>query len=205
MAKSFSDRLKELVERLEECSNEFSEAIAEIDEDCVDLNLDDLPDIIRELKWLSEDIEAKAGSENEWIREVKHFQDVFEKKIENNQKLIDLRARLIREEINELWCGLNDILQGLEAFDRYRVKRGMVDTLDAIADSIIVLIGTANVLKMDLNEAMKRVFASNLSKLGADSKPIYNEFGKVMKGPNFKPPVLDDLAWDYKQAHAEEV
>ncbi|GEM_PF-5705548 len=61
MSKGFSDRLKEQVERLEECSKEFSEAIAdieaEIDEGCIDLDLDDLPDIIRELKWLAEDIE----------------------------------------------------------------------------------------------------------------------------------------------------
>ncbi len=61
MSKGFSDRLKEQVERLEECSKEFSEAIADIDEDCVDLDLDDLPDIIRELKWLAEDIEKREA------------------------------------------------------------------------------------------------------------------------------------------------
>jgi len=67
MGKSFLDRLKELVERLEECSKEFSEAIAGIDviagidEDCDDSDLHDLPDIIRELKWLAEDIEKREA------------------------------------------------------------------------------------------------------------------------------------------------
>ena len=129
----------------------------------------------------------------DWIEEVKNFQDIFEKKFEDVPQLIDLRARLIHEEIHELWAGLNDVWQGTDAGDAERVKRGRVDTLDAIADSIVVLIGTANALEMDLGEAMRRVFESNLSKLGEDGRPFYNEHGKVMKGPNFKPPVLDDL------------
>ena len=129
----------------------------------------------------------------DWIEEVKNFQDIFEKKFDDVPKLIDLRARLIHEEIHELWAGLNDVWQGTDDGDAERVKRGRIDTLDAIADSIVVLIGTANALDMDLNEAMRRVFDSNLSKLGDDGRPFYNEHGKVMKGPNFKAPVLEDL------------
>ena len=129
----------------------------------------------------------------DWIEEVKKFQDIFEKKFDDVPKLIDLRARLIHEEIHELWAGLNDVWQGTDDGDAERIKRGRIDTLDAIADSIVVLIGTANALDMDLNEAMRRVFDSNLSKLGDDGRPFYNEHGKVMKGPNFIPPDLRDL------------
>ena len=45
----------------------------------------------------------------------------------------------------------------------------------------------------DLDEAMHRVHASNMSKLGEDGKPIYREDGKVLKGPNYEPPKLNDL------------
>tara|TARA_R100001530_G_C4296395_1_gene149349 strand:+ start:862 stop:1011 length:150 start_codon:yes stop_codon:yes gene_type:complete len=45
----------------------------------------------------------------------------------------------------------------------------------------------------DLDETMKRVHQSNMSKLGEDDKPIYREDGKVLKGPNYKPPTLTDL------------
>ena len=129
----------------------------------------------------------------DWVEAVKKFQDIFEKKFNDVPKLIDLRARLIHEEIHELWAGLNDVWQGTDDGDAERIKRGRIDTLDAIVDSIVVLIGTANALDMDLNEAMRRVFDSNLSKLGDDGRPFYNEHGKVMKGPNFHAPKLDDL------------
>ena len=65
-------------------------------------------------------------------------------------------------------------------------SRPKVELLDA-ADSIVVLIGTANALGMDLDTAMRRVFESNLTKLGEDGRPFYNSDGKVMKGPNFTP------------------
>jgi predicted HAD superfamily Cof-like phosphohydrolase len=46
---------------------------------------------------------------------------------------------------------------------------------------------------LDLDTAMQRVYESNMSKLGDDGKPIYREDGKVLKGPNYKKPKLDDL------------
>jgi predicted HAD superfamily Cof-like phosphohydrolase len=67
------------------------------------------------------------------------------------------------------------------------------DILDALADTITVCIGTALVYGFDLDEAMARVHESNMSKLGADGKPIYRADGKILKGENFVPPYLDDL------------
>jgi len=130
---------------------------------------------------------------NEWIEEVSRFQNVFEKKLDDVQELISLRVELVDEEIYELWHGLDTVLEGMQDDDPEIIKKGRIETLDAIADSIVVLIGTANALKMDLDEAMKRVFESNLSKMGEDGRPFYNEHGKVMKGPNFRPPKLEDL------------
>lgn len=65
--------------------------------------------------------------------------------------------------------------------------------LKELADLIYVVYGYANVMGWDLDEAVRRVHLSNMSKLGDDGKPIYREDGKVMKGPNYKPPELGDL------------
>ena len=124
---------------------------------------------------------------NEWIKEVRAFQKIFELKQEDKTKLLLLRYELVNEEIGEFNAALNAMLVAPDW------AKPRVELLDAIADSIVVLIGTANALNMDLNEAMRRVFDSNLSKLGDDGRPFYNEHGKVMKGPNFIPPDLRDL------------
>ena len=124
---------------------------------------------------------------NNWIEEVRAFQKIFELKQEDKTKLLLLRYKLVNEEIGEFNAALNAMLVAPDW------AKPRVELLDAIADSIVVLIGTANALDMDLNEAMRRVFESNLSKLGDDGRPFYNEHGKVMKGPNFHAPILDDL------------
>ena len=124
---------------------------------------------------------------NEWIKEVRAFQKIFESKPETQDKLLLLRYKLVNEEIGEFNAALNAMLVAPEA------SRPKVELLDAVADSIVVLIGTANALGMDLDTAMERVFESNLTKLGEDGRPFYNSDGKVMKGPNFIPPDLSDL------------
>lgn len=124
---------------------------------------------------------------NEWIKEVRAFQKIFELKQEDKTKLLLLRYELVNEEIGEFNAALNAMLVAPNW------AKPRVELLDAIADSIVVLIGTANALGMDLDTAMERVFESNLTKLGEDGRPFYNSDGKVMKGPNFIPPDLSDL------------
>lgn len=124
---------------------------------------------------------------NEWIKEVRAFQKIFELKQEDKTKLLLLRYELVNEEIGEFNAALNAMLVAPNW------AKPRVELLDAIADSIVVLIGTANALGMDLDTAMERVFESNLTKLGEDGRPFYNSDGKVMKGPNFIPPDLRDL------------
>ena len=65
--------------------------------------------------------------------------------------------------------------------------------LKELADLVYVCYQYAASQEWDLDEAMHRVHDSNMSKLGDDGKPIYRPDGKVLKGPNYQPPYLDDL------------
>ena len=75
-------------------------------------------------------------------------------------------------------------------FDSYD---GQASALKELADLVYVCYQYAENMEWDLNEAMERVHTSNLSKLDDDRKPIRREDGKVLKGPNYKPPYLHDL------------
>jgi len=65
--------------------------------------------------------------------------------------------------------------------------------LKELADLIYVCAQYAENMDWDIEQALRRVHKSNMSKLGEDGKPIYREDGKVLKGPNYKPPDLSDL------------
>lgn len=65
--------------------------------------------------------------------------------------------------------------------------------LKELADLVYVSYGYAATFGWDLDEAVRRVHASNMSKLGKDGRPIYRDDGKVLKGPNYEPPHLEDL------------
>ena len=67
------------------------------------------------------------------------------------------------------------------------------DCLKELADLIYVCAQYAENMDWDIEQALRRVHASNMSKLGNDGKPIYREDGKVLKGPNYQPPDLSDL------------
>ena len=67
------------------------------------------------------------------------------------------------------------------------------EQLKELADLVYVAYQMAASQDWDLDEAMRRVHQSNMSKLGEDGKPIYRPDGKVLKGPNYQPPYLDDL------------
>jgi len=62
-----------------------------------------------------------------------------------------------------------------------------------LADLVYVVLGTFIAFGWDFDKAFDRVHESNMSKLGPDGKPVYREDGKVMKGPNYKPPYMGDL------------
>lgn len=68
-----------------------------------------------------------------------------------------------------------------------------INLLKELCDLVYVIMDMAATYSLPINEAFRRVHESNLSKLGDDGKPVWREDGKILKGPNYKPPVLDDL------------
>lgn len=145
--------------------------------------------------------------ESPYVHMVSEFQRTFDPKNLSYNKdrldelpadklnaLFDLRCKLIDEEFRELKASMSEYLnQTLWFDDPTALKASKREILDALADLIVVTIGTALAFGLDIDTAMARVHASNMSKLGADGKPIYREDGKVMKGPHYKKPELEDL------------
>ena len=79
-----------------------------------------------------------------------------------------------------------------EFHEAYHLK-DKAEQLKELADLVYVCYQFASNEEWDLDEAMRRIHASNMSKLDENGKPIYREDGKVLKGPNYKPPTLTDL------------
>ncbi len=112
---------------------------------------------------------------------VKKFMEVFGQEIKEkatfpNAKITNLRYDLIKEELNEL----------KEAITKQDIK----EVADALTDILYVTYGAGHAFGIDLDKCFKEIQNSNMSKLGADGKPIFNEKGKVMKGPNYFKPDL---------------
>lgn len=104
--------------------------------------------------------------------------------------------RLIHEEFNEVIDAAGFFIVKADTRTLFCTKLKGCDTehlLKELADLAYVIYGTAEAFGWDLDEAVKRVHESNMTKLGADGKPVYREDGKVMKGPGYKEPYLGDL------------
>ena len=93
------------------------------------------------------------------------------------EKIINLRYDLIAEELEEFKIALKD--------------RDIKEVADALTDILYVTYGAGHAFGINLDKCFDEVQNSNMSKLGKDGKPIYNEFGKVMKGPNYFKPNLE--------------
>ena len=103
-------------------------------------------------------------------------QEVKEKPGFPDDKITSLRYDLITEEIGEL----------KEAMENKDIK----EVADALTDILYVTYGAGHAFGINLDKCFQEVQDSNMSKLGSDGKPIYNEKGKVMKGPNYFKPDL---------------
>ena len=103
-------------------------------------------------------------------------QEIKEKAEFPNKKITDLRYDLIREELDEL----KDAIE----------KKNIKEVADALTDILYVTYGAGHAFGIDLDKCFEEVQSSNMSKLGLDGKPIYNDKGKVMKGPNYFKPDL---------------
>ena len=103
-------------------------------------------------------------------------QDVKQSSSFSTDKINELRVSLIKEELEELIEAIN--------------KKDLVEVADALTDILYVTYGAGHAFGIDLDECFEEVQNSNMSKLDNNGKPIYNEKGKVMKGPNYFKPDL---------------
>ena len=116
---------------------------------------------------------------------VKKFMQTFGQEVKNkaefpSEKIIQLRYELIKEELEELNQAIND--------------KDLKEIADALTDILYVTYGAGHAFGINLDRCFEEVQKSNMSKLGLNGKPIYNEQGKVMKGPNyFKPDLVKFL------------
>ena len=94
----------------------------------------------------------------------------------SSEKINALRVSLIKEELDELIEAMN--------------KKDLVEVADALTDILYVTYGAGHAFGINLDDCFEEVQSSNMSKLGSDGKPIYNDKGKVMKGPNYFKPDL---------------
>ena len=113
---------------------------------------------------------------------VKNFMRTFGQKVKNKaefpeEKIIKLRYDLIEEELSEL----KEAIQ----------QKNLTEVADALTDILYVTYGAGHAFGIDLDKCFEEVQNSNMSKLDNDGKPIYNENGKVMKGPNYFKPNLN--------------
>ena len=109
-------------------------------------------------------------------------QEVKEKAEFPSDKITSLRYDLISEELSEFKEAIN--------------KKDIKAVADALTDILYVTYGAGHAFGINLDKCFEEVQNSNMSKLGEDGKPIYNDKGKVMKGPNYFKPNLDKfVAW----------
>ena len=115
------------------------------------------------------------------FEDVKIFMKTFGQMVKTkpqfpDEKTRQLRFELIREELNEL--------------EQAMKTKNLKEIADALTDILYVTYGAGYAYGINLDNCFKEVQRANMSKLGKDGKPIYNEKGKVMKGPNYLEPDL---------------
>ena len=103
-------------------------------------------------------------------------QEIKNKPSFSSEKINDLRYELIKEELDE--------------FKESLKNKDLLEVADALTDILYVTYGAGHAFGIDLDKCFEEVQQSNMSKLDEKGKPIYNESGKVMKGPNYFKPDL---------------
>ena len=115
------------------------------------------------------------------FNKVKTFMETFGQEVKtkpsfSTDKINSLRYDLIKEELEELKIAMEN--------------KDLLEVADALTDILYVTYGAGHAFGINLDECFKEVQDSNMSKLGKDGKPIFNESGKVMKGPKYFKPNL---------------
>ena len=115
------------------------------------------------------------------FNKVKIFMETFGQEVKtkpsfSSDKINTLRYDLIKEELEELKIAMEN--------------KDLLEVADALTDILYVTYGAGHAFGIDLDKCFEEVQNSNMSKLGEDGKPIYNDAGKVMKGPKYFKPDL---------------
>jgi len=115
---------------------------------------------------------------------VKEFMATFGQEVKTksrfpNKDIVNLRIKLIEEELEELKEAIKE--------------KDLLEVADALTDILYVTYGAGHAFGINLDECFDEVQKSNMSKLGIDGKPIFNDKGKVMKGPNYFKPNFSKL------------
>jgi predicted HAD superfamily Cof-like phosphohydrolase len=122
----------------------------------------------------------------DYIEMVKFFHECFDQKNADAPTVISKKESILRHSL--LAEENNEYLEAVEADD-------LVGIADALGDQLYIIYGT--ILKHGLQHKIEEVFEeihnSNISKLGADGKPIYREDGKILKGPNYFKPDINKI------------
>jgi predicted HAD superfamily Cof-like phosphohydrolase len=118
------------------------------------------------------------------FNKVKTFMKTFGQEVKtkpsfSTDKINKLRYDLIKEELEELKEAMKN--------------KDLLEVADALTDILYVAYGAGHAFGIDLDKCFEEVQNSNMSKLDVNGKPIYNEFGKVMKGPKYFKPNLNKL------------
>ena len=115
---------------------------------------------------------------------VKKFLDTYGQEVKSkaefpNKNIVKLRLNLIKEELEELQEAIK--------------QEDLLEVADALTDILYVTYGAGHAFGIDLDNCFDEVQKSNMSKLDEDGKPIYRDDGKVLKGPNYRPPNLKEI------------
>ena len=115
------------------------------------------------------------------FNKVKTFMETFSQEVKtkpsfSTDKINNLRYELIKEELEELKVAMEN--------------KDLLEVADALTDILYVTYGAGHAFGIDLDKCFEEVQKSNMSKLGENGNPIYNENGKVMKGPGYFKPDL---------------
>ena len=116
------------------------------------------------------------------FNKVKTFMEIFGQEVKtrpsfSSDKINKLRFELIKEELDELRVAMKN--------------KDLLEVADALTDILYVTYGAGHAFGIDLDKCFEEVQSSNMSKLDENGKPIFNEFGKVMKGPKYFKPDLN--------------
>ena len=125
------------------------------------------------------------------FQKVETFMNIFGQDVKSkpeipDKKTVKLRLSLIKEELQELEHAIND--------------NNIIEIADALTDILYVTYGAGHAFGINLDSCFEEIQQSNMSKLGRDNKPLYNDEGKVMKGPNYFKPNLKKILFKNKSS-----